>query len=90
MKYSFRILFLPLVIALALPGSLTAAVIFKPNEKKTRYRAPGEEEMSGTAAQLFEKAQEAERRGNLGGAMKAYRTIVIQRHPCAGRVFPAG
>ena len=76
MKYSFRILFLLLLIALALPGSLTAAVVFKPNEKKTRYRAPGEEEMSGTAAQLFVKAQEAEERGNLGGAMKAYRTIV--------------
>lgn len=76
MKYSFRILFLPLLILLALPGSLTAAVVFKPNEKKTTYRAPGEEETSGTAAQLFEKAQEAERRGNLKGAIKAYRTIV--------------
>lgn len=32
--------------------------------------------MSGTAAQLFEKAQEAERRGNLKSAIKAYRTIV--------------
>lgn len=76
MKYSFRILFVPLLICLALPGSLTAAVIFKPNEKKTTYRAPGEEEMSGTAAQLFERAQEAERRGNLKSAIKAYRTIV--------------
>lgn len=76
MKHSFRILFLPLLICLAWPGSLTAAVIFKPNEKKTRYRAPGEEEMSGNAAQLFEKAQEMERRGNLKGAIKAYRTIV--------------
>jgi outer membrane protein assembly factor BamD len=76
MKYSFRILFLPLLICLALPGSLTAAVVFKPNEKKTTYRAPGEETMSGTAAQLFEKAQEAERRGNLKSAIKAYRTIV--------------
>ena len=76
MKYSFRILFLPLLICLALPGSLTAAVVFKPNEKKTTYRAPGEETISGTAAQLFEKAQEAERRGNLKSAIKAYRTIV--------------
>jgi outer membrane protein assembly factor BamD len=76
MKYSFRILFLPLLICLALPGSLQAAVIFKPDEKKTRYRAPGEEEMSGTAAQLFERAQAAERRGNLKSAIKSYRTIV--------------
>lgn len=79
MKLSFRILFLPLLICLALPGSLTAAVIFKPNEKKTTYRAPGEEEMSGTAAQLFERAQEAERRGDLKRAIKAYRTIVKKR-----------
>ena len=76
MKYSFRILFLPLLICLALPGSLTAAIVFKPNEKKTTYRAPGEEEISGNAAQLFEKAQEAERGGNLKSAIKAYRTIV--------------
>lgn len=76
MKYSFRILFLPLLICLALPGSLQAAVVFKPNEKKTRYRAPGEEEMSGTAAQLFERAQAAERAGNLKAAIKSYRTIV--------------
>ena len=76
MKYSFRILFLPLLLALALPGSLTAAVIFKPNEKKVAPRAPGQEDMSGTAAQLFERAQEAERRGNFKAAIKAYRTIV--------------
>jgi outer membrane protein assembly factor BamD len=76
MKTSFRILFLPLLISLVLPGSLTAAVIFKPNEKKTTYRAPGEETMSGTAAQLFERAQAAEKRGNLKAAIKSYRTIV--------------
>lgn len=80
MKHSFRILFVPLLICLALPGSVTAAVVFKPNEKKTTYRAPGEEEMSGTAAQLFERAQESERRGNLKRAIKAYRTIV-KKHP---------
>ena len=76
MKYSFRILFLPLLVCLALPGSLRAAVVFKPDEKKTTYRAPGEEEMSGTAAQLFERAQAAERAGNLKAAIKSYRTIV--------------
>lgn len=75
MKHSFRILFLPLVICLAAPAPLRAAVVFKPGEK-ARYRAPGEEEMSGTAQQLFERAQEAERRGHLGAAIKAYRTIV--------------
>ena len=76
MKYSFRILFLPLLAALALPGPLTAAVIFKPNEKKVTARAPGQEDMSGTAAQLFARAQAAESRGNFKAAIKAYRTIV--------------
>lgn len=75
MKSSIRLIFLPLAIALAVPAGLSASVIFKPNEK-THYRTPGEEEMSGTAQQLFERGQEAERKGNLNAAMKAYRTIV--------------
>src|SRR5438045_8004793 len=69
MKHSFRILSLSLLISLALAAPVTASVVFKPGEK-ARYRAPGEDETSGTAQQLFERAQEAERRGNLGPAMK--------------------
>ena len=79
MKSSVRILFLPLLIALAWPAGLSASVIFKPKEN-ARYQAPGEEEMSGTAQQLFDRAQAAERRGDLNGAIKAYRTIV-KKHP---------
>ena len=79
MKLSFRILFLPLLLCLASPVPARAAVVFKPGEK-ARYKAPGEEEMSGSAQHLFEQAQEAERRGNLNAAMKAYRTIV-KKHP---------
>lgn len=79
MKTSVRIIFLPLLLALAWPAMLGAAVIFKPNEK-THYKAPGEEEMSGTAAQIFEKAQEQERRGNLNGAIKSYR-IIVKKYP---------
>src|SRR3954469_20941463 len=75
MKYSFRTLFLSFLICLSLAAPLTATTVFKPKEN-VPARAPGEEEMSGTAKQLFEQAQEAERRGNLGGAIKAYRTIV--------------
>ena len=57
----------------------SAAVVFKPNEK-TRYVAPGDEEMSGNAQELWQKAQQAEADGNLGRATKAYRAIV-KRHP---------
>jgi outer membrane protein assembly factor BamD len=75
MKLSFRILFLPLVLALGLCLPLRAAVVFKPGEKSHAHE-PGEEEVSGTAQQLFDRAQADERRGNIGGAIKSYRTIV--------------
>lgn len=52
-----------------------AAVIFRPGEK-AKYVAPGEEEISGNAEQLFHTAQEAEKRGDLKRAIKAYRTLV--------------
>lgn len=79
MKHSFRILFLPLLICLALLAPVRGSVVFKPGEK-ARYKTPGEDEMSGTAQQLFDKAQEAEKQGNFGAAIKAYRTI-IKKHP---------
>jgi outer membrane protein assembly factor BamD len=79
MKYSFRTLFLLFLICLVPAVPLPAAVIFKPTEN-AHYRAPGDEEMSGTTKQLFDRAQEAERRGDFGGAIKAYRTIV-KKHP---------
>jgi outer membrane protein assembly factor BamD len=79
MKLSFRILFLPLLLCLAALLPASASVIFKPGEK-AHYKTPGEEEMSGTAQQLFDRAQEAERHGNLSGAIKAYRQIA-KKHP---------
>jgi len=79
MKYSFRILLLPTLIWFASPGPVAGSVIFKPGEK-AKYMAPGEEEMSGSAQQLFSQAQERERNGDLKGAIKAYRALV-RRHP---------
>jgi outer membrane protein assembly factor BamD len=79
MKYSFRTLFLSFLLCLVIAAPLPASVIFKPNEN-AHYRAPGEEEMSGTTKQLFDHAQEAERRNDFGGAIKAYRSIV-KKHP---------
>lgn len=51
-----------------------AAVIFRPGEK-AKYVAPGEEEISGNAEELFHTAQEAEKRHNLKRAIKAYKTL---------------
>jgi outer membrane protein assembly factor BamD len=79
MKYSFRILILPALIWCASPGPAAGSVIFKPGEK-AKYLAPGEEEMGGNAQELFSKAQEAEKNGNISRAIKAYRTLV-KRHP---------
>src|SRR4051794_3417323 len=75
MKHSFRTLFLPLLICLALGGPVQAAVVFKPKEG-VHEKTPGDEEMSGTARQIFDRAQEAEKHGNFGSAIKGYRTIV--------------
>jgi outer membrane protein assembly factor BamD len=74
MKLSFRLLLLPLLLCLAVPSPVSASVVFKPGEK-SHFTAPGEEEMSGTAQQLFERAQESERHGNLSAAIKTYRQI---------------
>jgi outer membrane protein assembly factor BamD len=60
-------------------GSSGAAVVFGP-PPKSKFIAPGEEELSGTAAQLFHAGQEAEKHGNLHRAIRAYRGIVT-KHP---------
>ncbi len=92
MKLSFRILFLPLLVCLAFVLPVNGAVVFKPGEK-AHYKTPGEEEMSGTARQLFDRAQAAEAKGDIGGAIKAYRTIV-KKHPhdtlAAGSAYRLG
>jgi outer membrane protein assembly factor BamD len=79
MKFSFRILILPVLIWCASPSPVAASVIFKPGEK-AKYMAPGEEEMGGNARQLFEKGQEAEKKGDIKRAIKAY-NILVRRHP---------
>ena len=56
-----------------------AAVIFGPNEK-TKFHAPGEEEISGNAQELYNIAQAAEKNGNWKQAIKAYRAL-LRRHP---------
>jgi outer membrane protein assembly factor BamD len=52
-----------------------ASVIFRPNEK-AKYIAPGDEEISGNAKQLFDIGTAAEKEKNYGRAIRAYKTIV--------------
>jgi len=86
MKYSFRTLFLSFLVCLCLAAPVTASVIFKPGEK-AHYKEPGEENISGTSQQLFDRAQEAERRNDPAAAIKYYR-IIVKKH--AGDGLAAG
>ncbi len=89
MRSRFPAVFLFAAIALALPETIPAAVVFRPKEK-VRYVAPGEEEINGNAQELFEVGQAAENSGNLTRAIKAYRAIV-RKYPkdtlAAGAVY---
>src|SRR5438132_785471 len=79
MDFRVCILCVLLSAALAFPEIGMASVIFKPGQK-AKYVAPGEEEMSGNAEELFHIGKEAEKKGNTKRAIKAYRTLV-RRHP---------
>jgi outer membrane protein assembly factor BamD len=65
------------VFLLSEPG--LASVVFQPG-KKAKFVAPGEEEMSGDAAELFQIGQTAEKEGNTKRAIRAYKSLV-KRHP---------
>src|SRR6266550_1546499 len=79
MQFVIRV-FLVLAGALfLLPEPGVGSVVFQPG-KKAKFVAPGEEEISGNAAELFQIAQTAEKEGNIKRAIKAYRSLV-KRHP---------
>jgi hypothetical protein len=75
MNARLAVLILSLAVAALLPARIQAAVVFGPGSQG-KYVAPGEEELSGTTAELFHKGQEAEKRGDLHAAIKAYKGIV--------------
>jgi outer membrane protein assembly factor BamD len=62
-----------------LPELGTASIIFKAREK-AKYVPPGEEEISGNAAKLYQIGQTAEENGDPKRAIKAYKTLV-KRYP---------
>lgn len=68
---------LPLLVALVCGAfcSADAAVVFRPGEK-AKYVPPGEEQLSGDAAELFDIGQKAEKDNNPRRAIKAYRQLV--------------
>jgi outer membrane protein assembly factor BamD len=79
MQFIVRAFLFLAVAALLLPQSGKASVVFKPGQK-AKYVAPGEEEISGNAAELFQIGQTAEKEGNIKRAIKAYKSLV-KHHP---------
>src|SRR5215470_15991924 len=72
--------FLFLIVTLfLLPEFGTASIIFRAGEK-AKYVPPGEEEMNGNAAELYQIGQTAEKEGNSKRAIRAYKSLV-KRHP---------
>src|SRR6059058_880547 len=71
-------LFLAVTLFL-LPEPGIASIVFKAGEK-AKFVPPGEEEISGNAAELYQIGQKAEQENNLKRAIKAYKSLV-KRHP---------
>src|SRR5260370_5720235 len=91
MNLLIRTVLVLVVVAFLLPESGVAAVVFQPG-KKAKFVAPGEEEISGNAAELFQIGQTAEKEGDMKRAIKAYKSLV-RRHPkdalAAGALYRA-
>jgi outer membrane protein assembly factor BamD len=79
MHFVIRTFLVFVAAAFVFSESVAASIVFKPG-KKPELVMPGEEEISGNAAELFQIAQTAEKEGNIKRAIKAYRSIV-KRHP---------
>jgi outer membrane protein assembly factor BamD len=79
MHFVIRALLVLVAAAFVFPESVAAAIVFKPG-KKPEFVIPGEEEISGNAAELFQIAEAAEKEGNIKRAIKAYSSLV-KRHP---------
>src|SRR5213592_3985894 len=67
------------VTLLVLPELGIASIIFRPGQK-AEYVPPGEEPMSGNAAELYQIGQTAENENNPKRAIGAYKALV-KRHP---------
>src|SRR5437870_5794390 len=79
MDLLIRVALLCTAVTLIFSESVTASVVFQPG-KKAKFVAPGEEQVSETALELYNTAQSAEKEGNLKRAIHAYANIV-RHHP---------
>jgi len=79
MQFLIRVVFVLIAAVFLVPEPSPASIIFRPGQK-AEYVPPGEEAISGNAAEVYQIAQTAEKEGNLKRAIRAYKTIV-KRHP---------
>lgn len=79
MVFLSRVALLCTAATLIFSESVAASVVFQPG-KKAKFVAPGEEQVSETALELYNTAQSAEKAGNLKRAIREYSEIV-RRHP---------
>ena len=79
MDFLIRVGLLCTAATLIFSESVAASVVFQPG-KKAKFVAPGEEQVSETALELYQTAQSAEKEGNLKRAIRAYADIV-RHHP---------
>ena len=79
MSYRVRFILLFAAACVAFPERSPAPVIFRPSDK-VKYRAPGEEEISGNANELFAQGEAAQNNGDASRAIKFYKRMV-KRYP---------
>jgi outer membrane protein assembly factor BamD len=79
MQFVIRVFLVLAAAVFLLPEPGIGSVIFQPG-KKAKYVPPGEEEISGNAAELFQIGQTAEKEGNIKRAIRAYKSLV-KHHP---------
>src|SRR6476469_4803154 len=79
MQFLIRLVLVLIAVVFFIPEPSRASIIFKPGQK-AEYVPPGEEAISGNAAEIYQTAQSAEKENNLKRAIRAYKTLV-KRHP---------
>src|SRR6266540_574122 len=79
MQFLIRVVLALIAVMFFVPGPSGASIIFRAG-KKAEYVPPGEEAISGNAAEIYQTAQNAEKENNLKRAIRAYKTLV-KRHP---------
>src|SRR5262245_1232450 len=79
MQFLIRVVLILIAVAFFVPDLSWASIVFRPGNK-AEYVPPGEETISGNAAEMYQTAQTAEKEHNLKRAIRAYKTLV-KRHP---------